>query len=475
MFAKVLVANRGEIAIRAFRAAYELGRADGGGLPVRGPQLRAPAQGRRGLRDRRARPPGPRLPRTRRRSSTRPCAPVPTRSTRATASSRRTRTWPRPARAPASRSSAPAPRCSTLTGNKARAIAAARAAGVPTLQSVGAGHRRRTRWWRRRADDAVPAVRQGRRRRWRSRHAPGRRPGTSCGRRSRPACARPRARSATRRSSSSRPWSTRGTSRCRSSPTATGNVIHLFERDCSVQRRHQKVVEIAPAPNLDPALRERMCADAVRFAREIGYVNAGTVEFLLDAARRLRLHRDEPADPGRAHGDRGGHRRRPRAGPAADRVGGDAGRPRPRPGRHPAARRGAAVPDHHRGPGQRVPPRHRRHHDVPLARRRRRSGSTAVRRTPGAEVSAHFDSMLTKLTCRGRDFATAVTRARRAVAEFRIRGVATNIPFLQAVLDDPDFRGRAGDHVVHRRPPAAAHRPLERRPRHRSCSPTSPT
>src|SRR4051812_49779190 len=61
-----------------------------------------------------------------------------------------------------------------------------------------------------------------------------------------------------------------------------GNVIHLFERDCSVQRRHQKVVEIAPAPNLDPALRDRMCADAVRFAREIGYRNAGTVEFLLD-------------------------------------------------------------------------------------------------------------------------------------------------------------------------------------------------
>src|SRR4029079_5867138 len=56
----------------------------------------------------------------------------------------------------------------------------------------------------------------------------------------------------------------------------------------------------------------------------------------------------------------------------------------------------------------------------------------------GAEVSAHFDSLLTKLTCRGRDFPAAVARARRAVAEFRIRGVATNIPFLQAVLDDPD-------------------------------------
>src|SRR3954470_9109240 len=61
-----------------------------------------------------------------------------------------------------------------------------------------------------------------------------------------------------------------------------GHVIHLYERDCSVQRRHQKVVEIAPAPHLDPELRTRMCADAVRFAQEIGYRNAGTVEFLLD-------------------------------------------------------------------------------------------------------------------------------------------------------------------------------------------------
>ena len=63
---------------------------------------------------------------------------------------------------------------------------------------------------------------------------------------------------------------------------ATGEVVHLFERDCSVQRRHQKVLEVAPAPNLDPALRDRICAHAVAFARHIGYVNAGTVEFLVD-------------------------------------------------------------------------------------------------------------------------------------------------------------------------------------------------
>lgn len=71
----------------------------------------------------------------------------------------------------------------------------------------------------------------------------------------------------------------------------------------------------------------------------------------------------------------------------------------------------------------------------------------------GTEISAHFDSMLVKLTCRGRDFATAVGRARRAVAEFRIRGVATNIPFLQAVLDDPDFQaGRVTTSFIEQRP-----------------------
>src|SRR6202000_2704794 len=71
----------------------------------------------------------------------------------------------------------------------------------------------------------------------------------------------------------------------------------------------------------------------------------------------------------------------------------------------------------------------------------------------GAEVAAHFDSMLVTLTCRGRDFPTAVAPRRRAFAEFRIRGVATNIPFRQAVLDDPDFQaGRVTTSFIDERP-----------------------
>lgn len=64
---------------------------------------------------------------------------------------------------------------------------------------------------------------------------------------------------------------------------SVGNVVHLYERDCSVQRRHQKVVEIAPAPHLSKDIRDSMTADAVRLAHYVGYENAGTVEFLLDS------------------------------------------------------------------------------------------------------------------------------------------------------------------------------------------------
>ena len=84
----------------------------------------------------------------------------------------------------------------------------------------------------------------------------------------------------------------------------------------------------------------------------------------------------------------------------------------------------------------------------------------------GAEISAHFDSMLVKLTCRGRDFATAVARARRALAEFRIRGVSTNIPFLHGGGQRPRLPGRTGHHVVHRRAAVSADRAHPGRPRH---------
>ena len=92
-----------------------------------------------------------------------------------------------------------------------------------------------------------------------------------------------------------------------------GGLVHLFERDCSIQRRHQKVVELAPAPNLDRVLRDRILDAALAIGKAAGIDNASTVEFLVDVqARHVLLHRGQPAHPGRAHRHRGRHRVRHR-------------------------------------------------------------------------------------------------------------------------------------------------------------------
>ncbi|WP_457207669.1 pyruvate carboxylase, partial [Nocardioides sp. P5_C9_2] len=217
-----------------------------------------------------------------------------------------------------------------------------------------------------------------------------------------------------------------------------GNVIHLYERDCSVQRRHQKVVEIAPAPNLPTELRDRMCADAVRFAREIGYRNAGTVEFLLDPAGNYvfiemnpRIQVEHTVTEEITDVDLVQSQMRIASGDTLADLG---------LSQEGIVVRGAALQCRitTEDPANGFRP------DTGKITTYRSPGGAGVRidggtTYTGAEVSAHFDSMLAKLTCRGRTFDKAVERARRAVAEFRIRGVSTNIAFLQAVLDDPDF------------------------------------
>ncbi len=217
--------------------------------------------------------------------------------------------------------------------------------------------------------------------------------------------------------------------------------IHLFERDCSVQRRHQKVIEVAPAVGLDPGLRQRICDDAVAFARHIGYVNAGTVEFLVEGdgpdARyhfiemNPRIQVEHTVTEEVTDVDLVGAQIRIAAGEtladlglsqASIRVNGAALQCRittedPANGFRPDT----GKINTYRSPG---------------GGGVRVDGGTVH---SGADVSAHFDSLLVKLTCRGRDWKQAVARARRALAEFRVRGVATNIPFLMAVLEDPDF------------------------------------
>ncbi len=230
-----------------------------------------------------------------------------------------------------------------------------------------------------------------------------------------------------------------------------GNVMHLFERDCSVQRRHQKVIELAPAPNLPEELRAKICADAVAFARQINYSYAGTVEFLLDERghhvfieMNPRIQVEHTVTEEITDVDLVASQMRIADGETLEALG---------LAQDKLVVHGAAMqcrittedpangfrPDTGRITGYRTP------------------GGAGIRldggTNLGAEISAHFDSMLVKLTSRGRDFSTAIARARRALAEFRIRGVSTNIPFLMAVVNDPDFRaGRITTSFIDQRP-----------------------
>ncbi|MBI3216454.1 MAG: pyruvate carboxylase [Mycobacterium sp.] len=230
-----------------------------------------------------------------------------------------------------------------------------------------------------------------------------------------------------------------------------GNVIHLYERDCSVQRRHQKVIELAPAPNLEPALRQRICDDAVAFAKQIGYSCAGTVEFLLDERGQHvfiemnpRIQVEHTVTEEITDVDLVSSQLRIAAGESLADLGlsQDAIVP------HGAALQCRITTE---DPANGFRP------DTGRITTYRSPGGAGIRLDGGtllgADVSAHFDSMLVKLTCRGRDFPTAVRRAKRAIAEFRIRGVSTNIPFLAAVLDDPDFvAGRVTTSFIDERP-----------------------
>ncbi len=222
-----------------------------------------------------------------------------------------------------------------------------------------------------------------------------------------------------------------------------GNIVHLFERDCSVQRRNQKVVEIAPAPNLDETLRQELYKDAIAFAKQIGYLNAGTVEFLIDtvgpnAGKHVfiemnpRIQVEHTVTEEITEVDLVQSQMRIAAGESLVELGltqdkiemhGFAIQCRittedPSAGFRPDTGKITT----YRSPGG--------------AGIRLDGGTTAT----GSEVSPYFDSLLVKLITRGRDLSAAVSRASRALAEFRIRGVSTNIAFLQGVLSDPSFR-----------------------------------
>ncbi|MBI9001701.1 pyruvate carboxylase [Corynebacterium sp. CCM 9185] len=223
----------------------------------------------------------------------------------------------------------------------------------------------------------------------------------------------------------------------------TGEVVHLFERDCSVQRRHQKVVEIAPAQHITQEQREAICADAVKFCRSINYTGAGTVEFLVDEQGRHVFIEMNPriqvehtvteevtlVDLVRAQLQLAAGATLKELGLTQDRI----------------ELKGAALQCRitTEDPGNGFRP------DTGIVTAYRSPGGAGVRLDGaaqlGGEITAHFDSMLVKMTCRGGDFTAAVTRAQRALAEFTVAGVATNIGFLRALLREPDFQNKRID------------------------------
>jgi pyruvate carboxylase len=242
-----------------------------------------------------------------------------------------------------------------------------------------------------------------------------------------------------------------------------GNVVHLHERDCSVQRRHQKVVEIAPALGLDDQVRRDLCEAAVRLAREIQFDNAGTVEFLYDLDRKewffievnpriqvehtvtevitgIDLVRSQIlVSQGRSLFD-------PEIDlPPQDRI--------PRIGYAVQCRITTEDPENKFTP------------DYGKILTYRSAAGFGIRLDggmgdPGSVITPFYDSLLVKVTASGRNFPIALNRMDRALREFRIRGVKTNIPFLENVIGNETFRaGQATTSLIDTTPELFAFKP----------------
>lgn len=217
-----------------------------------------------------------------------------------------------------------------------------------------------------------------------------------------------------------------------------GNVVHLFERDCSVQRRHQKVVEVAPAKTLPIEVRNSILTDAVRLAKQAGYRNAGTAEFLVDNQNRHYFIEINPRiqvehtiteeitgiDIVAAQIQIAAGASLPELGLFQDKI----------------TTKGFAIQCRitTEDPSKNFQP------DTGRLEVYRSSGGNGVRLDggnayAGAIISPHYDSMLVKCTCSGSTYEIVRRKMIRSLIEFRIRGVKTNIPFLLTLLTHPVF------------------------------------
>ncbi|PSK39204.1 pyruvate carboxylase [Candidozyma pseudohaemuli] len=217
-----------------------------------------------------------------------------------------------------------------------------------------------------------------------------------------------------------------------------GNVIHLFERDCSVQRRHQKVVEIAPAKNLPKSVRDAILTDAVKLAKSANYRNAGTAEFLVDEQNRHyfieinpRIQVEHTITEEITGVDIVAAQIQIAAGASLQQLG---------LLQDKITTRGFAIQCRitTEDPAKNFQP------DTGKIEVYRSAGGNGVRLDggngfAGSVISPHYDSMLVKCSCSGSTYEIARRKMLRALIEFRIRGVKTNIPFLLALLTNETF------------------------------------
>jgi pyruvate carboxylase len=222
-----------------------------------------------------------------------------------------------------------------------------------------------------------------------------------------------------------------------------GEVMHLYERDCSVQRRHQKVVEVAPAVGLDPRIRGAICEAALQLARAAKYRNAGTVEFLLDTETNawyfIEVNPRIQVEHTVTEMVTGVDLVRCQILIAQGHGLHDPDIGLPRQGDVPLHGYALQCRVTTEDPQNNFVPDYGRIHTYrsPAGFGVRLDGGSAY---GGAVITPYYDSLLVKLTVWGQEFTHACRRMDRALREFRIRGVKTNIPFLENVVNHPVFQ-----------------------------------
>ena len=219
-----------------------------------------------------------------------------------------------------------------------------------------------------------------------------------------------------------------------------GNVIHLGERDCSIQRRHQKLIEIAPSLILTPQLRVEMGEAANRIAKAVDYDNAGTVEFLLDQEKRYYFIEMNP----RIQVEHTVTEQITAVDIVRSQISIAAGEPL-EIRQEDVTLQGHAI-------------QCRINAEDPRNNFRPCTGTVSAYLSPGGigvridgavykdyTVPPYYDALLAKLTVRGRTWDETVSRMRRSLEEYVLRGIKTTIPFLKKIMEEPDFRAGAFD------------------------------